>query len=103
MGHKVAELCRRQEDARNWRPAEQVAGDVVRAVQAYLRRDGALGEHLTDQWLLPARTAVHATGRPAAFTCTMLSQHARTQVETIAAFLPVRFGTEKLDRAWRAR
>lgn len=83
------------------RPADQVAVALVREVQSYLRSEGALGEHLADQWMLPLALAVQASGRPAAFTCTDLSQHARTQVETIAAFLPVRFGTEKLDRAWR--
>lgn len=83
------------------RPAEQVASEVVREVRGYVAGNGALGEHLTDQWLLPLALAVQATGCPAAFTCTTLSQHARTQIETVAAFLPVRFATEKLDRAWR--
>jgi len=83
------------------RPAEQVALELVRAVQGYLASDGALGEHLTDQWMLPVALAVHATGRSAAFTCTELSLHARTQIETVSAFLPVRFETEKLGRAWR--
>jgi len=83
------------------RPAEQVALEAVRAVQDYLRSDGALGEHLADQWMLPLALAVHATGRPAAFSCTMLSLHARTQIETITAFLPVRFSNEKLERAWQ--
>lgn len=63
--------------------------------------DGALGEYLTDQWMLPLALAVYATGQPAAFTCTELSLHARTQIETVAAFLPVRLEVEKLARAWR--
>lgn len=83
------------------RPADQVAVALVRELQSYLRSDGALGEHLTDQWMLPLALAVQASGGPAAFTCTELSQHARTQIETVAAFLPVRFSTEKQDRAWR--
>ncbi|MGM9482336.1 RNA 3'-terminal phosphate cyclase [Roseateles sp. NT4] len=83
------------------RPAEQVALEAVRAVQDYLRSDGALGEHLTDQWMLPLALAVHATGRPAAFSCTMLSLHARTQIETITVFLPVRFSTERIGNSWR--
>ena len=83
------------------RPAEQVAMDVVRAVQGYLASDGALGEHLTDQWMLPLALAVQASGKSAAFTCTELSLHARTQIETVSAFLPVRFQTERLERGWR--
>ena len=82
------------------RPAEQVAGDLVREVRSYLASEGALGEHLTDQWMLPLALAVLATGQPAAFTCTELSLHARTQIETVSAFLPVRFTAEKLHRAW---
>lgn len=81
------------------RPAEQVAGEVVRDVRAYLVSEGALGEHLTDQWMLPLALAVQASGQPAAFTCTELSLHARTQIETVAAFLPVRFAVEQLHRA----
>ncbi|MFG6430319.1 RNA 3'-terminal phosphate cyclase [Roseateles sp. LYH14W] len=83
------------------RPADQVAVALVREVQSYLRSDGALGEHLADQWMLPLALAVQASGRPAAFTCTALSQHARTQIETVSAFLPVRFTAEKQDRDWR--
>jgi len=83
------------------RPAEQVALEVVRAVQGYLASDGALGEHLTDQWMLPLALAVQASGKSATFTCTELSLHARTQIETVSAFLPVRFETEKIERAWR--
>ncbi len=82
------------------RAAEQVAGELVRDVRAYIASEGALGEHLTDQWMLPLALAVHASGQSAAFTCTELSLHARTQIETVSAFLPVRFTTEKLHRAW---
>ncbi|MFG6457427.1 RNA 3'-terminal phosphate cyclase [Roseateles sp. BYS96W] len=82
------------------RPAEQVAGELVREVRAYIASEGALGEHLTDQWMLPLALAVQASGQPAAFTCTELSLHARTQIETVSAFLPVRFAAEQLHRAW---
>ncbi len=83
------------------RPAEHVAGDLLKDLRAYLASTGALGEHLADQWLLPLALAVCSSGRPAVFTCTNLSQHTRTQIETLAAFLPLRFDTTREASAWR--
>ena len=49
--------------------AEQVAGALVKEVKAYQASEGALGQHLADQWMLPLALAVvergGATGREA--------------------------------------
>lgn len=81
-------------------PAEQVAATLVAEVKAYQASDGALGEHLADQWMLPLALAVARHRRPARFTCTQVSGHAHTQVGTIEAFLPVRFTIEAQGRGW---
>lgn len=77
--------------------ADRVAHLVLRQVRAYREASGALGEHLADQWMLPLALAVARSGREACFTCTELSGHATTNMETIAAFLPVRYSTENAD------
>ncbi|HVE52795.1 MAG TPA: RNA 3'-terminal phosphate cyclase, partial [Ramlibacter sp.] len=74
--------------------AERVAELVVREVQAYGAASGALGPHLADQWMLPLALAVARSGRAASFTCTELSEHAWTNMDTVSAFLPVHFSTE---------
>ncbi len=81
-------------------PAEQVAATLAAEVKAYQASEGALGEHLADQWMLPLALAVARHGRPARFTCTRVSDHAHTQVGTIEAFLPVRFAIESQGRGW---
>lgn len=79
--------------------AERVADLALREVRAYRAGEGALGPHLADQWMLPLALAVLQSGRPASFTCTELTGHGSTNMETIAAFLPVRFETETVDSA----
>lgn len=74
--------------------AERVADLAVREAQAYRASPGALGPHLADQWMLPLALAVARSGQDAAFTCTELTEHARTNMETISAFLPVRFSAQ---------
>ncbi|MFM2068785.1 MAG: hypothetical protein RLZZ584_3694 [Pseudomonadota bacterium] len=81
--------------------AERVAGQAVRELRAYLAGSGALGVHLADQWLLPLALAVVASGRPGAFSCTELSQHARSNIEVIAQFLPVQVAVDRLAAAVR--
>lgn len=79
--------------------AERVADLALREVRAYRASEGALGPHLADQWMLPLALAVLQSGRAASFTCTELTGHGSTNMETIAAFLPVRFATDTLDGA----
>lgn len=84
--------------------AEKVAEQVARELRRHLANPGALGEHLADQWLLPLALAVHASGRPAAFSCTTLSLHARTHLDLIAQCLPLRVHTGRHgDEAWWVR
>lgn len=69
--------------------AERVAARAVEEVRAYLAAPGApaVGEHLADQLLVPL-----ALAGAGAFSTVAPSGHTRTNVETIARFLPgVRF------------
>lgn len=77
--------------------AEQVAQSLVGDVREYKVSAAAVGKYLADQWALPLALAVHQTGRQAAYTCTHLTPHARTNFEVIERFLPVHFETRKLD------
>ena len=71
--------------------AEQVAGALVKEVKAYQASEGALGQHLADQWMLPLALAVLERGGAASFTCTEMTEHATTNIGVIERFLPVRF------------
>ncbi len=74
--------------------AERVAGALVKQIRAHQTREGALGMHLADQWMLPLALAVAARGGEAAFTCTEVTQHASTNARVIEQFLPVKFGLD---------
>ena len=84
------------------RPAEDVAQSLVRGVRAWDASDAALGEHLADQWVLLLALACWRSGRGAAFTCTRVSQHLRTNCTVIERFLPVRIVIEEDAGASRA-
>jgi RNA 3'-terminal phosphate cyclase (ATP) len=71
--------------------SEQVAAVVVKEVRAYQASEGALGQHLADQWMLPLALAVLEVGGAASFTCTEMTEHATTNIGVIEKFLPVRF------------
>lgn len=80
--------------------AEQVAQTLVGEVRDYLRGGtAALGPHLADQWALPLALAVVRSGRGARYSCTELTEHARTNFAVIARFLPVRFSVSARDAA----
>lgn len=81
--------------------AEQVAQHLVKQVRAYQASDGALGEYMADQWMLPLALAVADSGVAASYTCTDLTEHARTNIGVIEAFLKVRFTTRKQGIRWR--
>ena len=70
--------------------AEHVAQEAVREARAYLVSRAAAGEHLTDQLMLPM-----ALAGAGSFTAVKLSRHARTNLEVIEKFLPVRFNVEE--------
>lgn len=67
-------------------PAERVAESACRELLAYLRADVPVGEHLSDQLLLPL-----AMAGAGSFTTHTLTDHARTNMRVIQQFLPVRF------------
>ena len=71
--------------------AEQVAAALVKELKAYQASEGALGQHLADQWMLPLALAVLERGGAASFTCTEMTEHATTNIGVIEKFLPVRF------------
>jgi RNA 3'-terminal phosphate cyclase (ATP) len=80
--------------------AERVADMALREARSYHAGSGALGPHLADQWMLPLALAVMHSGRDACFTCTDLTEHARTNMDTIMAFLPVRFKAAQREGCW---
>ena len=83
--------------------AEQVAGALVKEVKAYQASEGALGQHLADQWMLPLALAVVERGGAASFTCTELTEHATTNIRVIEKFVPVRFDVESTGSSHRVR
>ena len=72
--------------------AEKVASTAARDAREYLVSRAAVGEHLTDQLLLPL-----ALARSGSFTAQKINMHARTNMTVISEFLPVRFETRDED------
>jgi RNA 3'-terminal phosphate cyclase (ATP) len=79
-------------------PAETVAQEAAREAGKYLASEAVLGDHLTDQVLLPLALAGSGS-----FTATDLTLHSRTNMEVIQQFLPVRFATEQIGTGWRVQ
>ena len=73
--------------------AERIAERVVKAVHRHMRSDAAVGPYLADQLLLPL-----ALGSGGRFTMMRPSQHFKTNVETIRAFLDVPVRYEETDQ-----
>jgi RNA 3'-terminal phosphate cyclase (ATP) len=70
--------------------AETVAAHVLKEARLYIGSGAAVGEHLADQLMLPMALAGGGS-----FTASTVSQHALTNAEVIARFLPVEFGFER--------
>lgn len=81
--------------------AEKVAYNLVREVRAYQVSEAALGPHLADQWALPLALAAWKRQQAATYTCTELTQHAKTNFEVIERFLPVKFSTGASGSGWQ--
>ncbi|MDA7415409.1 RNA 3'-terminal phosphate cyclase [Xenophilus arseniciresistens] len=77
------------------RTAEAVAQALVDEVRAWEASEAALGEHLADQWVLLLALACWRSGQPAAFSCTRVSAHLRTNCAVIERFLPLRIGIDE--------
>lgn len=71
-------------------PAEQVADEVARQAERYLRSDVPVDEHLADQLLLP-----FALAGQGAFRTHELAGHAQTQLELLPKFLPIQVDTTR--------
>lgn len=77
--------------------AEQVATGLARQVSAYLASPAAVGEHLSDQLLLPM--ALAGAGE---FTTAAISEHLISNARLIEKFLPVQIDwTQEGERLWR--
>ena len=76
--------------------AEQVGARLAGQVRIYLDGDGHIGEHLSDQLLLPM--ALAGTG---AFTTHAISEHLASNARLIEKFLPVEFDWQPHPGGWR--
>jgi RNA 3'-terminal phosphate cyclase (ATP) len=74
-------------------PAETIAGRVVSEARGYIGTEGAVGEHLADQIMLPMALAGGGS-----FSTSLVSEHARTNAEVIGRFLPVKITFEARER-----
>src|SRR5262249_10080191 len=70
--------------------AETVASGAAREAREYLACRAVAGEHLTDQLLLPI-----ALAGAGSFTAQKINMHAKTNMEVVSEFLPVRFETQE--------
>ena len=71
--------------------AEQVAHRLVKEVRAFQKSEAPSGPHLADQLALLLALAVWQRGEAAAFSCSEVTRHTRTNCAVIERFLPVRF------------
>jgi RNA 3'-terminal phosphate cyclase (ATP) len=76
--------------------AERVATQAVDAAKAYIGSPGAADTHLADQLILPMALA----GR-GSFTAVELDGHARSGIDVVQQFLPVKFQVTAADGAVR--
>jgi RNA 3'-terminal phosphate cyclase (ATP) len=77
--------------------AETLAERAVEEATRFARSEAAVGEHLSDQLLLPL-----ALAGAGSFTTLALSSHAQTNIEVIEQFLPVRFArARRAENLWR--
>lgn len=79
--------------------AERVAANVVKEVNAYLKTDAPVHEHLADQLLLPLgisawQEAPANPKRGGAFRTLPLSPHTTTHIDVLRAFLGIDITTE---------
>jgi RNA 3'-terminal phosphate cyclase (ATP) len=76
--------------------AESVARALTVEIRSYLAHIAPVGEHLADQLMLPMALA-GLRGLQSQFLATTWSEHARTNAQVIAQFLPVRFDTQSVE------
>ena len=78
--------------------AELVATRLSETVLRYLQGQACVGEHLSDQLLLPMALAGEGS-----FTTQQISDHLRSNARLIEKFLPVEFEWQQTDGCWRVR
>ncbi|WP_422506404.1 RNA 3'-terminal phosphate cyclase [Stenotrophomonas sp. GZD-301] len=76
--------------------AEQVGARLAGQVRQYLEGAGCVGEHLSDQLLLPMALAGGGT-----FTTRVISDHLRSNARLIESFLPVAFDWQPHEGGWK--
>jgi RNA 3'-terminal phosphate cyclase (ATP) len=74
--------------------AARVVGDLVKVLQSYIKSDAAVNAKLADQLLLPM-----ALAGGGAIKTLGVSNHIRTNIDTIEAFLPVKFSILEQPRS----
>lgn len=90
LGARFANVCEISTGiAQMGKSAEAVATGAAKGLRTYLASDAPVGVHLADQLLLPMALSGGGEMRVLA-----ISDHARTNMELIEGFLPVRFGVE---------
>ncbi len=75
--------------------SEQVAKRLINDMRQHQMNAAPVGEHLADQLMLPM-----ALLKGGSFIASQLSEHARTNAQVIAQFLPVKFVMEKCEAGW---
>jgi len=83
--------------------AEQVAHALVKELRGFLKSEAAVGPHLADQLALLLALATWQSSRGAAFTCSEVTEHTRTNCAVIERFLPVRFAIAQARAASTVR
>lgn len=78
--------------------AEQVAARLAADVQRYLQGDACVGEHLSDQLLLPM-----ALAGAGSFTTQAISEHLTSNARLIEKFLAVEFDWAPEGQGWRVQ
>lgn len=75
--------------------SEAVARKLAQAVRNYQKKpDATVGTHLADQLVLLLALAVRQSGVPAAFSCSEVTEHLRSNIAVIQQFLPLRIAVE---------
>ena len=75
--------------------SETVARNLCQDLRNYQKKpDAAVGSHLADQLVLLLALAVWQSSEPAAFSCSEVTEHLRSNIDVIQRFLPLRISVE---------
>ncbi|MGL4575367.1 MAG: RNA 3'-terminal phosphate cyclase [Burkholderiaceae bacterium] len=82
--------------------SDEVAKRLVSELRDYQKSHAPVGPHLADQLMLLQALAAR-DNNAGEFVANEITQHTRTNAQTIAQFLPVRFVIEQRDAAWHVK